>query len=141
MDISALYKMLEVDYRFPPYSECGLIRVFEDRGIDGLSPFQLPKHLLYLLYRFPFQHLICPQRSSLCMKPPCRLENSTYKRVSPLNSPESTCRHCQRAGCVVMLLIFSASFLVREMLQPPIATLNMCGCFPWPFAGAWQLYQ
>lgn len=38
---------------FTPAFECGPIRALKDRNVDSLSPFQLPRNLLYLLYWFP----------------------------------------------------------------------------------------
>lgn len=37
--------------------------------------------------------------------------------------PQVPCRPCQRAGCGVMLLIFSASYQVREM-PPPLVSYS-----------------
>lgn len=53
--------------------ECGVIMASKNRGVDGLSHFQLPKNWLYCLYRFPGSHVLREIHSSWA-KPPCKLE-------------------------------------------------------------------
>lgn len=53
--------------------ECGPIRAFKDRGINCLSHSQLPKNLLYPLYKFPGIH-VPEDKYSIGPSLPCRLE-------------------------------------------------------------------
>ena len=70
--------------------------------------------------------------------------------VNTLN-PWALCRQCLRAGCTVILLIFSAScpksekschHTISTPVRYPIASLTMPACFTWPFARTrWQYQQ
>lgn len=51
---------------FHCYIDCGLVRAFKVRAINGLSHSQPPKELLYFLYRFPWSHV---PRETLLIEP------------------------------------------------------------------------
>ena len=90
----------------------------QDKGIHSLSHSQFPKDLLNLFHNRWGSNM---PRENPFIGPrlPEGKNNPFYKGVSVLKFQEP-CSHCQRAGCVVMLLIFSTSCLVREMPLTPL---------------------
>lgn len=119
-------------------SEWSLIVAFKDKGIDGLYHSQLPKNLMYLLYRFAGFHM--SREISLIGPSLCASKNNPiYKGVSLLTPPSplhptALCKCYLMARYVVMFLTLSASCLVRtyhNAISPPRS--DSCTNHTWIF--------
>lgn len=104
---------------FNSCNECGLIRVFKDRGVNDSH---IPDSLrIYCTSSIDFQGPTCKGRSPSLNQ--TSLQNRIIHTIREwVNwTPWAPCRHSQRAGYVVIMLISSASCPIREKPLPPVS--------------------